>query len=397
MITGRLLGPTATGEAGNLNLPWSCAIYSIVNWMTAYSDVEGIQTLCLKVLPCILEDEQQRQTAQTARLTDVVLRAMVTFPKSEQLHIAAFHTIVLLARPNGGREGMLFHSSMMASGIFGVNSQHGKSGIAVMLDSMQRFQDSPVLSAKSCWAMVNIALAPEQKAALVKLGGIQATINAMSRHPFCAEVIFRALFALINLVIPSVKMENREERLGNANEDRAGQPQAHEAVDPIVPLDGAPADDDDDITASGEREIINELVGEITSLVVQAMKNFCSSEAILNRACLVLHNLSLTEDYHTTLLWTPQCYQMLEWCITNYRTDQVLQQSATGTLHRLRSTLSQNEDIRARFRESLRTQQHIAVEQAQREAQRLNEQQQALLANAREADSAAEASNVGPN
>jgi hypothetical protein len=83
---------------------------------------------------------------------------------------------------------------------------------------------------------------------------------------------------------------------------------------------------------------------------------------------------------------------MLEWCVTNYRTDQVLQQSATGTLHRLRLTLSQNEGIRARFRESLRTQQLVAMEQAQKEAQRLNEQQQALLANAREAAAAAASS-----
>ena len=203
MITDRLLGPSSSGDPGNLSLPWSCAIYSIVNWMVAFLDVEGVQTLCMKVLPFLLEDEEQRMTAQRAGLTDVVLRGMVLFDQSVQLHIAAFHTIVLLARPLGGREGMLFHSSMVASGIFGgVNSQHRKNGIAVMVDSMRRFEDNEVLQAMSCWALVNIALAPAQKAVLVKLGGIQATANAMLRHPFNAEVQFRALFALINLVIP---------------------------------------------------------------------------------------------------------------------------------------------------------------------------------------------------
>jgi len=43
MITDRLLGPSASGDPGNLHLPWSCAIYSIVNWMVSFSDVEGIQ------------------------------------------------------------------------------------------------------------------------------------------------------------------------------------------------------------------------------------------------------------------------------------------------------------------------------------------------------------------
>lgn len=205
LLAQRLLGPSPAGQAGtNMNLPWSCTIYSIVNWMVAFSDVEGIQTLCLKVLPFLLEDEQQRITAQRAGLTDVVLRGMVMFPSSVQLHTAAFHTIVLLARPFGGREGMLFHSSMVnASGIFGSDSSNsGKNGIAVMIDSMRRFQDNDGLQAMSCWSLVNIALAPAQKAVLVKLGGIQVIANAMLRHQHSAEVQFRALFALINLVIP---------------------------------------------------------------------------------------------------------------------------------------------------------------------------------------------------
>ena len=278
MITGRLLGPTATGAPGNLNLPWSCAIYSIVNWMVAYSEVEGIQTLCLKVFPYLLEDEQQRLTAQNAGLTDIVLRAMIMFPDSEQLHIAAFHTIVLLARPHGGREGMLFHSSMTASGIFGVDNSHGKSGIAVMLDSMRRFQHSPVLLAMSCWALVNIALAPEQKAVLVKLGGIQATINAMHCHPFSAEVQFRALFALINLVIPSVQMDRRNDANG-AGEGNA--PINAAAIAPAPPANvPAPMEEGHEISQTSEREIIDEAVSDITSLVVRAMKNFCSSEGM---------------------------------------------------------------------------------------------------------------------
>ena len=368
--------------------------------MVAYSDVEGIQTLCLKVLPFLLEDEQQRLTAQNAGLTDVVLRAMVMFPESVQLHIAAFHTMVLLARPHGGREGMLFHSSMTAAGIFGgANHQHGKSGIAVMLDSMRRFEDNTVLLAMSCWALVNIALAPSQKAVLVNLGGIQATTNAMNRHPFSAEVQFRALFALINLVIPSVQINNNMRRLtnndeANVNVDNAvggnGVPGAVPAAAAAAIPAAAPAaaaaahagveQNFGDADEATEREMLDEVVGDVANLVVRAMKNFCSSEAILNRACLVLHNLSLTEDYHSTLLWTPNLYQMLEWSIGNYRTDQVLQQSATGTLHRLQLTLAQNDDLRARFSESLRSQRHTALEQAHNEARRLHEQQEALMA-----------------
>jgi hypothetical protein len=276
ILTQRLLGPSADGTPGHSDLPWSCAIYSIVNWMVAFSDVEGIQTMCLKVLPSILEDEQQRMTAQRAGLTDIVLRGMVMFPDSTILHTAAFHTLVLLARPLGGQEGMIFNSSMVnASGIFSPDSgsSDGRNGIAVMLDSMRRFQDDEVLQAMGCWSLVNIALAPSQKEMLVKLGGIEVTANAMTIHPYSAEVQFRALFALINLVIPSVS--------ANENPEEGG--------------DGGGADAAIAVEDSSEKEVLEEMMDHLVNLVVLAMKNFCPSEAILNRACLVLHNLSLTE------------------------------------------------------------------------------------------------------
>ena len=51
MLTDRLLRPTQAGDVDNVNLPWSCAIYSVVNWMVAFADVEGIQVstgVCLR-------------------------------------------------------------------------------------------------------------------------------------------------------------------------------------------------------------------------------------------------------------------------------------------------------------------------------------------------------------
>ena len=156
-------------------------------------------------MPYLLEDETQRTTAQRAGLTDSVLRAMVIFPDSIELHTAAFHTLVLLARPLGGNEGMLFHTAMVNTrGIFnsGNNSTSSKNGIVIMLDSMRRFAQDEMLQAMSCWSLVNVALTPLQKSMLAKLGGLTVTANAMLQHPYNAEVQFRALFALINLVIP---------------------------------------------------------------------------------------------------------------------------------------------------------------------------------------------------
>ena len=331
-LTDRLLGPSKqSGMAGPVELPWSCAIYSVVSWLVAFADVEGIQIMSLKVLPYLLEDENQRTIAQRTGLTDIVLRAMIRFPSSVALHTASFHTLVLLARPLGGREGMLFHVAMLnTSGVL-----CSKSGIAVMLDSMKRFADDEVLQAMACWSLVNIALIPAQKKVLVSLGGIATAANGMMKHPLNPDVQFRALFALINLVIPSNSLPD------NSIENSLTRTQM--AVD---------------TDEQSERELLDESATKIASLVVLAMRNFCSSEAILNRACLVLHNLSLNEGYHRTLLFTPHCYQMLEWCIANYRNDSVLQQSAGGTLQRLQLSLASDDILRTHFVETLRSQ-HI--------------------------------------
>lgn len=323
-LNGLTQKPLCIAPSDNVEceVPWSDGIHSIINWMVDFSSVEGIQIMCLKVLPFLLENEQQRITAQRAGLKDIVLRDMVFFPESVSLHTEAFHTLVVLARPLGGQEGMLFHTSMVNSaGIFsstfeGVGAR--KSGIAILLDSMRRFQSDGVLQAMSCWSLVNLALAPGQKEVMVKLGGIEAIVKAMMEHQYDAEVQFRAIFALINLAIPCTN--------GGSNQVQA------------------PADVD-----FSEKGKLDDMVGQIVSLVVSAMKNFCSNEAILNRSCLVLLNLSLTSSYHNAMLCTPSCYQMLEWCLENYQSDRVLQRSAAGTLHRLQLTLSSDETLRSRF------------------------------------------------
>jgi hypothetical protein len=333
-LTNSLLGPCHTNSIpGNVGLPWSCAIYSVVNWMVAFADVPGILLMCLRSLPDLLVHEQMRISAQGAGLTDIALRAMVLYPDMVELHTAAFHSLVLLARPLGGKEGMLFHSAMVnASGIFNVGSATGKSGIAIMLDSMKRFVDNADLQAMACWSMVNIALIHSQKVVLVRLGGISVAVNAMIHHPFNADVQFRALFALINLVVPAEKQHE--------NPDDA------EAIRTQIA----------DMNEKSENDMLNDGIEQVANLVVVAMRNFCSSEAILNRACLVLHNLSLNENNHAILLLTPNCYQMIEWCIGNYSCDNVLQQSARGTLQRLQITLSRNESLRHKFSESIKSQ-----------------------------------------
>jgi hypothetical protein len=365
MITDRLLGPTADGVPSYLNLPTSCAIYSIVNWMVAHPDVQGIQTMCICALPILLEDEQQRMTAQRVGIVEVILCGMLRFPECVKLHTAAFHAMVLLARPIGGREGMLFDNSMadstrslglvsnarygrIASSLdYNINSNNQSptssnnvssslehvnrrrsslNGVSILIASMDRFAANEELQAMACWAMVNLALVPAQKAMLLSLNAIEAIVNAMANHPKSYPTQFRALFALINFCVPNRRNNTRS-----------------------VQAAGSPMNVDEQT----EKVLLDRWASSIAGMVVRAMENFCSSATILNRACLVLHNLSQTPDYIPVLLWTPHCYQILEWCKANHSTDTVLLRSACSTLGRIQAYLSQNQDERHKFVQSI--------------------------------------------
>jgi len=368
MITSRLWGPSATGVPSHLNLPKSCAIYSIVNWMVAHPNVPGIQTMCIESLPSLLEDGFQRKIGRRVGLVEVVLCAMLRFPEIIELHIAVFHAIVLLARPIGGREGMLFDTSMAAStrsiGLTSVvelsdavslaarcgghpslttknnqqlatstnsgdsfstlvkneGNQTGKTGISLLVDSMQRFSSSEKLQSMACWAFVNVALVPLQKNILMTIGGIEGVLRAMEKHPKSFDVQFRALFSLINLAVSSRQSEfSRDSSIDGAAATRA------------------------------EEAILVALVPKIINLTVSAMKNFSDSEQILNRGCLVVHNLSQSSEFMPTLLETPDCYQILEWCHTNHTTERTLRMSISSTLQRMMFYLEQHPQFQARL------------------------------------------------
>lgn len=284
--------------------------------------------MCTEVWPFLLEDERQRFTAQRYGLAEVVLKAMMAFKNSLKLHIAGFHTLVLLGRPLGGQEGMLVELIERPLAMGGTSlgtvvvldrrngdeRLNGVDKILIVLESMKQFACEEKLQAMACWALVNLALVPAQKSILITHGGIKATINAMLNHPFNAEVQFRALFALINLAIPC-KIQAASNNAGKT-----------------------------------EKDVLDESVQEICNLVVTALKNFHHScETIKNRAFLVLHNLSLTPDYLPILLWTPYCYKLLTQYADNEESDKVLRKSAMSTKRRLDDLLSQDSSMRTRF------------------------------------------------
>ena len=187
-------------------------------------------------------------------------------------------------------------------------------GIGILIESMKRFASSEKLQSTAYWALVNVAQAPTQRSMLMKLNGIEAILNTMTKHPKSFDVQYRALFALINLVVPC-----RESDFANeSNFDPSG-------------------------AARIEKAVLYEWAPRISQFVVFAMTTFCSNETILNRGCLVIHNLSQSSEFMVTLLRTSNCYQILEWCVTNHLIDDVFRRSLSSTLDRMQIYLDQNQ------------------------------------------------------
>lgn len=189
-----------------------------------------------------------------------------------------------------------------------------------MVDSMKRFASEEKLQSMACWAMVNVALVPVQKYMVMCLGGIDAILSSMEEHPKSFDVQFRALFALINLAVPCRPYDFIHEptiRGGDASRE--------------------------------ERRVLDKLGPKIARLSVIAMKNFSNDEEILNRGCLVVHNLSQSPHFMPTLMENADCYNTLTWCLKNHFADRVLRRSISSTLDRMREYLFRNPEENRRL------------------------------------------------
>jgi len=295
----------------------SCAVVAIVNWLVAFSDVLGIQTMCLEALTSIVEDEEQRVTAlKSLGLTDIILEIMVKYADKVKIQVAALQVLVVLARPLGGREGMIFPRSHLNSlGIF----CDPQNGISIILDSMKCFHHHAEMQAMGCWSMVNLALVPTQRTKLLQSGAINVVLNAMGQHKHDQMVQFRALFALINLVIPCTKKGSSESSDTCLSSEKS------------------------------ERQIVDELVGKIVDSVVRAMYNFTKDEPLIARSCIVLNNLSIIEHYRATLLWSTGFYKMIHLIRGLYVHNNVVRRSVDGTLDNLRQILTKDRSLYVRF------------------------------------------------
>lgn len=222
--------------------------------MNAFPMVLGIQIECLQAVKPLLETERVRKVAQDSALAHQVVSTLRNFEEHIDLQVRpnhaplsalaasriitvthpplfvvaqtlALHSLVLLARPIGGREGAVHIG--MAPALPALQGPRG--GIATVLRVMDRHLDEPQVQAMACWSLVNFALNSSCKTLLNRQGSVVRVIRAMETHPTNIDVQFRGLFAMINLVVP----------------DTPNQPQEHISVGGLplscLPLECVPA------------------------------------------------------------------------------------------------------------------------------------------------------------
>lgn len=76
------------------------------------------------------------------------------------------------------------------------------------------------------------------------------------------------------------------------------------------------------------------IIQGVVTIVVSAIQVFSNIAAIVNRGCLVLHNIALDPDHFNALV-AMGAPQELVHAIMKHPSDHLLRQCATGTLRRL--------------------------------------------------------------
>jgi len=251
--------------------------------MNAWPAVIGIQLECLKAVVPLLEAERVRKVAQDSALAHQVVSGLRNFESHLELQQFALHSLVLLARPIGGREGAVHIG--MAPALPALQGPRG--GICTVLTVMDRHLHVPGIQAMACWSLVNFALSSTCKTLLVEKKGVDRVLRAMETHPLELQVQFRGLFALINLVVPDT-----------------------------------PGQQPDNLEVIIER-------------VLAAMQTFMHQPMLVNRGCLVLQNLSLNELNYSQLKRSSAKELLLQALVKHGVSDSMLKQSARATMMRL--------------------------------------------------------------
>ncbi|CAN0013252.1 unnamed protein product, partial [Hapterophycus canaliculatus] len=230
--------------------------------------------------------------------------------------------LVLAGRPIGRVEGVVLRAPPACDGSLRAFGPSG-DGVEAVLACMERHQSNSTVQAMACWSLVNLALISQQKKFLCSQGGVLAIVRAMARHPGDSEVHFRAMFALINLVTPDVTSEN----IIQPNTMKVALSSACLPAYPSACLFIC-------LSCQVSRLFDIDLAQAVVDTVVSAIQAFSDVVAIVNRGCLVLHNISLDQSNLNALVAFGAPEELLH-AIGKHPTDALLLQCATSTLRRL--------------------------------------------------------------
>eukprot|EP00903_Cladosiphon_okamuranus_P014460 g13416.t1 len=265
-------------------------VIAIVDVLDAYRKLAEITRACFGRLGELLDSNEAREAVKVVdwRIMDHALWALNTYPDDVDLLLKIFRFLILAGRPVGRAEGVVLPRPPTCDGSLKAFGPSG-DGVEAVLACMERHQSNSQVQAVACWSLVNLALIPQQKRALCRRGGVLAIVRAMACHPQDSEVHFRAMFALINLVTPDV---------------------------------------------TSERIINPDTMKAVVAIVVSAIQAFSNIVAIVNRGCLVLHNIALDPGHFNALVNIGAPEGLLH-AIGKHPSDPLLVQCATGTLRRL--------------------------------------------------------------
>lgn len=160
------------------------------------------------------EVESNRMAFRQSAGLKVLLEVLELYVGHADIQASVCLALVTTLRPLGKAEGSNFHQndlnvtdSESLTSLANEDEEVMGQGVALILSMMTAHRTNARVQTNGCWALVNIALDPRQKRALLAQDAVGIISEALRGHQDVASVTFRGLFALVNLVAsPDVKV-----------------------------------------------------------------------------------------------------------------------------------------------------------------------------------------------
>lgn len=169
-----------------------------------------LQTLAVRGLGVLALNESNRALMNSIGAVAHTLAMMRSLSDDAALIACAAWSLVIFTRPLGASEGSTYIRSLnmriSAEETVSAVDNPQETGAQLIARLMRLHSARPAVLAKLSWSLVNLSVTESRKHIIVDAGLVECVCDNLQRFPAHAELVYRSIFCLVNLVgMPAVQ------------------------------------------------------------------------------------------------------------------------------------------------------------------------------------------------